>query len=342
MRSSRLYSVILFAATLFVAWGCDVHEWPYPSDTVPLHLRLDCQTEMTRWEHTYAKGEVSELSLGDAEPSEREIGEMRYVVRAFAAENSRSSDREAVAEFIFTKSISDGYHHEETILLPPGNYNIAVWADMRGTTDDNTYYNIENFASISLEGDYRACDDYRDAFRGRGSVSLVADIYDRAPDTLDVSLMRPLAKFEMVTTDIVEFVEREIKRASATRTIRVEDYEVRFYYVGYAPISYNHFADQPANAVTGLLFSSLLSLLNEHEASLGFDYLFTYDYDTTIAVQVGLYNKQGKQLSLTEPIDVPLRRSHHTVLRGEFLLSEAAGGVVVNPDFDGDHNIVIP
>jgi hypothetical protein len=29
-------------------------------------------------------------------------------------------------------------------------------------------------------------------------------------------------------------------------------------------------------------------------------------------------------------------------MQGEFLLSEADGGVKVDPDFEGDHNVVIP
>lgn len=342
MRNSTICANILLLLTLLLVWGCDVHEWPHPSDTVPIHLRLDCQTDMAKWHHTYADGVVSEVGVQDPQPSERTEGELRYIVRAFDAAKGRTANRKAVAEFIFTKRLEEGYRHEQTISLPPGNYDIAVWADMRQSDQSNTYYNITNFASISLDGDYRACDDYRDAFGGSAPLTLVADIYDREPDTLDMVLVRPLAKFEFVTTDIVEFAEKQLKKSGATRTVDVGDYEVRFYYVGYIPISYNHFTDSPANADTGVLFSSSLEMLSEGEASLGFDYLFTYNYGTKIAVQVGLYDKQGEQLSLTEVIDVPLRRSHHTVMQGEFLLSEADGGVKVDPDFEGDHNVVIP
>jgi len=45
---------------------------------------------------------------------------------------------------------------------------------------------------------------------------------------------------------------------------------------------------------------------------------------------------------LTEPIEVPLKRSHHTIMTGMFLMSEASGGVTINPDFDGDHNLIFP
>jgi hypothetical protein len=45
---------------------------------------------------------------------------------------------------------------------------------------------------------------------------------------------------------------------------------------------------------------------------------------------------------MTQPIEVPIRRSWHTILRGRFLMSEASGGVVIDPTFDGDFNLVFP
>ena len=44
---------------------------------------------------------------------------------------------------------------------------------------------------------------------------------------------------------------------------------------------------------------------------------------------------------MTDPIEVPISRSTHTVMRGGYLLSEASGGISLNPDFDGDHNLIL-
>ena len=60
-----------------------------------------------------------------------------------------------------------------------------------------------------------------------------------------------------------------------------------------------------------------------------------------VTVQIGLYDKQDRQVALTEPINVPLQRSHHTSLKGSFLIPEASGGITIKPEFDGNHNIVI-
>ena len=108
------------------------------------------------------------------------------------------------------------------------------------------------------------------------------------------------------------------------------------------PCAYSMFTDKPVDSSTGVMFQSALKGLNDREASLGFDYVFVNGTESAITVQIGLYDKEGTRLSLTEPIRVPLRRNHHTVLRGKFLMSKASGGVTINPDFDGDHNLIFP
>jgi hypothetical protein len=63
---------------------------------------------------------------------------------------------------------------------------------------------------------------------------------------------------------------------------------------------------------------------------------------SAVTVQIGLYDKEDRQLALSTPINVPLQRNHHTLIKGSFLIEETSGGITINPDFDGEHNIVIP
>ena len=121
-----------------------------------------------------------------------------------------------------------------------------------------------------------------------------------------------------------------------------EDYRIVFHYVGFMPNTYSIFTDKPVDSSTGVMFSSALKVLNNREASLGFDYVFVNGKESAVTIRIGIYDKEGTQLSLTQPIEVPLKRNHHTILRGKFLMSEASGGVIINPDFDGDYNLVFP
>ena len=115
-----------------------------------------------------------------------------------------------------------------------------------------------------------------------------------------------------------------------------------FYFVGFMPDAYSMNTDKPVDSSTGVMFESTLRKLSESEATMGFDYVFVNGKKSAVTVQIGIYDNEGTQLSLTEPIEVPLKRSHHTIMTGMFLMSEASGGVTINPDFDGDHNLIFP
>ena len=108
------------------------------------------------------------------------------------------------------------------------------------------------------------------------------------------------------------------------------------------PNTYSMYTDKPVDSSTEVMFETTLKKLSDTEASMGFDYVFVNGKQSAITIQIGLYDNHGTQLSLSGPIEVPLKRSHHTILTGMFLLSEASGGVTINPDFDGEHNLIFP
>ena len=340
----------------FCMASCDVHEFPDIPEKRAFHLRLNYETDMIEWEHLYDGTSVIEQGLGETYDNHRDYGKIRYIVRAYPISEKQRTMQDYTQEFVFTKDIAEGYDHEVTLDLLPGNYNVMVWSDLVQTSSDSHFYNADNFAEIRLQGDHKGNNDYRDAFRGSNNISLVADIIEHQPDTLDIAMQRPLAKFEFVTNDVVEFIDKESVRVASkangnkaassddtpTRAVNIEDYKVVFYYVGFMPNAYSLFTDKPVDSATGVLFESTLNSLSETEASIGFDYVFVNGTESAVTVQIGIYDNEGTQLSLTEPIKVPLRRSHHTIMTGMFLMSEASGGVTINPDFDGDHNLIFP
>lgn len=347
-----LYLIICLPILLLSA--CDVHEWPETPEFVKLHLRLNYETDMTEWEHLYDGTSVIEQGLGETYDNHRDYGKIRYIVRAYPISEKQRTMQDYTQEFVFTKDIAEGYDHEVTLDVLPGNYNFMVWSDIVQHGGDTYFHDKTNFAEITLQGEHQGNNDYRDAFRGSGNVTLIADIIERVPDTLDIAMQRPLAKYEFITTDLTEFINKEQTRADAkskaqstdgedvTTKVSKEDYKVVFYYVGFMPNAYSLFTDKPVDSATGVLFESTLNSLSETEASVGFDYVFVNGTESAVTIQIGIYDNEGTQLSLTEPIKVPLRCSHHTIMRGMFLMSETSGGISINPEFDGDYNLVFP
>ena len=61
-----------------------------------------------------------------------------------------------------------------------------------------------------------------------------------------------------------------------------------------------------------------------------------------MTLQVGVFDNEDTRISLTKPITVPLMRGRHTVLTGAFLTPNASQGVQINPEYDGDHNFILP
>ncbi len=337
--------------------SCDVHEFPDITEKVSFNLKLNCDitaTNITEWNHLYDGADVFEQGLGETYDNTHEHGRIRYVVRAYPISDKQRTSQDYSQEFIFEKDIADGYDHSATFDLAPGDYEIMVWADMVRHTGDTPFYNADNFKEITLQGEHQGNNDYRDAFRGTTRISLIADMTEREPITVEINLQRPLAKYEFITTDLTQFINKEQTRADAkskaqsdngeevTTKVNIEDYKVVFYYVGFMPNTYSMFTDKPVDSATGVLFESKLSRRNKSEASVGFDYVFVNGKESAVTVQIGIYDNEGEQLSLTEPIEVPLKRSHHTLMRGEFLMSEAESGFGINPDYDGDYTIIIP
>lgn len=348
----RILYLIIYMALLS---ACNVHEWPEEPERVPFCLKLNYDKDMTAWSHRYDGTDVTEQSVGGTYDNGRADGKIRYIVCAYPVSGNRQTTQEPAREFVSIKNISQGYDHEMTLDLAPGDYSIMVWSDLMEDGGGDPYYNTDNFAEISLQGGHEAGNDYRDAFRGTGSISLAADIMEHSPGTLSIAMQRPLAKFEFVTDDVAEFIEmqtlnmaagnggaRSASEDESSARVNIEDYQVVFSYVGFMPDTYSMFTDKPVDSSTGVMFRSSLKALSDSEASLGFDYVFVNGTESSVTLQVGIYNARGERISLSKPITVPLKRSRHTVLHGMFLTADAAGGVTINPDFDGDYNLVFP
>lgn len=348
-KMSYMIICLLLALT-----SCDVHEWPDTPGYVKLHLRLNYETKMMKWEHTYDGNEVNEVGLGEIYDNHLDYGKIRYVIRTYPMSAKQRTTADYKQQFVFVKDIAEGYDHEVTLDLLPGSYNIMVWSDLMQENLGGYFYDASDFSEIRLQDTHGGNTDYRDAFKGNSTIALASSIMEQMPDTLEIQMQRPLAKYEFVTNDVLEFISKEITRITSlgignkskeqahTKVVDLNDYKVVFHYVGFMPDAYSIYTDEPVDSSTGVIFESGLKTLTESEATLGFDYVFSYSSESVVSVQIGIYDNEGTQISLTAPINIPLKRSHHTIMTGSFLMSQTSGGVSINPEYDGDHNLIFP
>ena len=356
MRLNRcLFKTLsLLLALLALTTACDVHEIPEFPEAEPLVLRLQFDTDLTPWHHSVKQSQVSEVSVGTPAPSLCTNGVMRYVVAAYPMLNGRVLSSQLVRQFAFDRTLNGGYDNSLTVALPAGDYKVMVWADLRANALEAPFYLTDDFAEITLQGSYRGSTILRDAFRGTADASVTTSIVLHDPDTINIAMQRPMARYEFISTDLKEFIDKEVENTRTRgetseveekapyRRIDTNDYRIVFYYNGFMPSAYNMFLDKPVDSSTNVHFTSQITQLNDKEASIGFDYVFVNGKSTSVTTQIAIYNRAGERISLTDPIDIPLKRSHHTILRGAFLTQSSSKGLVINPDFEGEYNIIIP
>ena len=350
----RGYMLMVWAAALVLLCGCEVHQFPVPKrGTMILHLHYE--PDFWVWDHLYEplEGIVVEShpdeGVDETHPgtSDRyngacDSGTARIVVRAYDPDNLYR----VLKEFYFTHDISTGYDCYLELDLNPGDYVLAVWSDLYEGSTGSPFYNPDNFRKVALlySDNYRANTDYRDGYRGRKSIKLKApDSPEAELEQFDVTMRRPMGKFEFITTDLSEFLERETTRRKISTRARLEDYTVIIQYTGYLPCSYSVIEDRLENATSGVQFVSQVNITGESEASLGFDYVMINNIAKgSVLAMISVYDAAGELVAQSRQISVPLRRDHHTVMRGAFLSGIAHGGVGIDPGYEGDHNVTYP
>ena len=170
-----------------------------------------------------------------------------------------------------------------------------------------------------------------------------------------IGMARPLSKVVFITTDLEDWktkvltnmYENAIQNAKPGTDIEFDtevdlsQYTVKIHYPQYMPNAFNIMTDRTTWSDFNVSFESKMIQLSESEAAMGFDYVFANKSDANVVMAVSLYDKTGTQLARSYDITVPLERGKVTTVKGSFLLEESDGGVSINPDFDGEFNIVI-
>lgn len=324
--------------------GCDVHEFPEKEELAIYSVKLEFDTGITEKEYSYTKAEDSSGEY-----------DMRYTLRVFPISHVNTSttvSKEHVWEHVFTAPVEKNRYDVEKqleITLPDGEYAIHAWADfVPAGTSSHHFYNPDNFGEIIIHSSHKANTDMRDAYKGTLDFRAAKDTVQRARN-LHVRMNRPMAKFEFRATDLAKFVEQEYAKtkqggdmttsqADSLVNKALQEHIVRFSYMGFMPCSFDMFTNKPNDAKTGVTFETRLSKLDNGEVSMGFDYVFVNGTESSVNIVMAMYNTAGETLFETNPIEVPVMRGMHSIMRGEFLTIDTKGGVGIDPEFDGSYN----
>lgn len=282
---------------------------------------------------------------------------IRYTLKAYSVDDNSVSPV-ALETFIFTSPIESSFQETLNMELLPGIYRLVMWADYvdYGSTDDK-YYDTTDFSEIVLNGNdgHYGSNVYRDAFYGETTLEVLTAI---DPEVYaQIELRRPMAKYTFISTDLDEFLDSEKTRTGITkeesgRSLEVpqgvsqsapplSNYSVRMVYTQYMPSSFNAHTGKPVDSRLGVEYQSQISIDEQGRAALAFDHVFTNGANTSVSVAMEVLHRDGTVVARMPQFDVPLKRSHHTVVTGKFLTTKSGGAIGIHPDFDGEFNIFI-
>ena len=360
---TKLYNILLCVMSLLVFEGCDVHEFPEERHVlIPFLLHLDFNTEMPLHKEVIYTRKVENDQAAVITPHD-----VRYIVKAYRTDNMRSDSREADTTFVFTKSDLSDLNYTAPLELYEGTYDFRVWCDyVDAGSNADKYYDTRDFSEIILanKNNHVGSNDYRDAFRGYATATVTnpslytGSIVNTIDNQATAEMKRPMGKFAFISNDVEDLLVRVAQMLQEKgllkdtnnkdsfdhllQSVNWSEYTVVFRYNVFMPCSFNMFTDKPADSWTGMTFTSRMSVVNEKEMLLGYDYIFVNGSETTLSISLEIYNDEGIVISSTNPIDVPIARSKLTVVKGDFFTAKATGGVTINPGYDGpDYNIRI-
>ncbi len=353
MKRTGLMRRLLAAAALpfLMALTSCVHEWPEKAEA-GFELTLVFPGEMPQGP-THDIGTRASLSAEDYDA--------RYIIEAYERLGDGSyNESQAYARFEFSQDEVRKLDNTFTLRIMEGEYRFRAWVDyIDKASGEPAFYSADNFRYIKLFGrdekkPHVGNNDFRDAFTGCVDAEIIRFGGNHAPSSASMQMYRPLSKVVFITNDLDDWITKVVvnqmemlSQSGQTNvtidpsSIRLEDYDVKIIYPQYMPNAFNLSTDRTAWSDVNVSFMSKMIKLSDTEAALGFDYVFANETDPKVVMAVSLHSKDGTQLARSIDVTVPLERGKVTTVTGSFLLEESDGGVSINPDFDGEFNIVI-
>lgn len=327
-----------FIIALFAMTSC-VHEFPVAVDAeVVLSLKYDTNLPIYKivdWE-----------TRASANPDDYDV---RYVIKAYPETRNGAFSTKEAKTWVFTKDDLTELDYEVSLFIAEGTYRFMTWTDfVPAGTQENYFFNPDSFSEIIENTAYCGNNDMRDCYKGYTDIDVVRFGMQVPPVSGVIDMTRSIAKFSLETLDLADFLTKaSISRTERTGVkvypadINVEDFKVVFYFTGFKPSAFNMFSNRPNDSMTGVKFNSNIQKIDDDSAFIGFDYCFSNSDETTVNLAIGVYDKDGTEISLVNGIDVPMQMGKHTIMRGRFMTQESYGGVAINPEFDGEFNITI-
>ena len=324
--------IILYCFIGLLLGGC-IHEYPEEenADIIPVNISMDVYINMDLAEYQ----NISRAGIAAPEGRDR-----RFIIDVYR-EGEKTSECRAVTTRV-EETGENQYLISVSLSLRAQKYTLVMWSDYveQGTTDD-LHFLTGDLANVSLASSYHPDHRQREAFCGKTELDLTA--YRDEPDAYvhkRMELKHPQAKYKLIATDAREFIEKmKTKRGNA------DNLNIRIGYEYFFPTAYNVWDDVLCGSKTGISFTTPCNITpdNEGRCELVSDLVFSGGQsDSYVSLTFEVTDQKESVISRMSGVKVPLRQGHLTTVSAKFLTSMMESGVVVDTDYEGEFDIVIP
>ena len=243
---------------------------------------------------------------------------MRYILQVYY---NGVASQERKVDYSDGKSVAF-----EVRLVPQRNYQFVVWADVvtDGKNDTDNHYNTSNLNNITLNGEWNAMDESRDAF----TATELIENYSGASN-INITLKRPFAKLRVVTTDINNLTNLGIVPTTAT----VE-------YTTTHRVAFNAFEGKATDASESKTHSYTINPYS-NESNTGAEYTLFTDYffaeNDVVKFNFKVYEDEAKTKLIKENnfvTDINVKRNHLTTIKGNILTDGKGVKVEIEDGFE--------
>ena len=328
----RYYLLFLF---IILLTGC-VHDYPTMTDdgeegVDPTLVQVN--TEVTLDLELVPLEIITDKARSGTTKAATDTYRRRFIIDAY--HDGKVAQRQVTVLEEAEESGSDKITLPVNLRLHALEYTLAVWTDyVAAGTEADLYYNTEDLQQVSCTEPYTGNTPYRDCLYGTAPLDLrpYRDEWN-AKVQVQVDMVRPLAQYEIIATDVKDFLA-ESQRQRETGTA----HSVTFSYGFYFPLGFNVLTGKPQNSQMNVAFTAPLTVPDDgrEEYTIGTDFIFVNGEESYVPLEIRIADSDGYVVSLTTGLNVPYQRGHLTTLRGRFLTSKVSPGVGINPDFDDD------
>ncbi len=264
-------------------------------------------------------------------------------------------NRQPVARQVFVENITDRTHLSLPVdmQLHAREYQLVVWKDYVSaeTPEEDLHWNTQSLVPvIPNRASHTGNTEYKDVFVGTTSLDLsaYADQWEAEVEQ-DVALQRPVARYELIATDVDKFLQR-----IADGEVSGERFTARIKYSGYLPVGYNVLDDVPKHSLMYMQYNTSFDVPEEgtDELRVGFDYVFvSNEGSASVPMEIEIVNENNVTVA-NSVLNVPLERGKNTVWTGEFLTGDDQGGqgggdepgededgIGIDPDYDNETDL---